>query len=638
MKIKIPLKIVFPLQHLIRYLMDGLRNEEQRRQKSAILKHFGLTEKTDPKSVVKSMRRKLKVYGRQANHTLLDRVFSGQLVSTIVCEECGHSSRRYEQFLDISLPVVEDKPHKPMKKHHNQHNMAPAGDDPNNTEIGCVALEKKSKSRSKKEKERKRKEKRLKGKKGKSASVSKDDEEELVDEEKIRADLEEFEEKPGEKEGPTAEIDLVVDPNSAEIQTGDNKLSGEDVSTIEDNKTASRVVEELEDEKRVITASGFRRHASLVEENEHLAAVRHAAGNDDEGYEEEEGGRCLEEEADWEWDYGDSVVDDKQALRIKARTPETTLDTSPGNSEDASINNQYPYDDEEEAALDQGQDYREKSSEKTGENSDEDLDDEETGASSNGDVEDNTDEDDVRKWVVDKNYLNNLKKLDDLMQVGENLDPHMSQLCKGIASLDLGMRAQKRERVEAEWTSRTLATLAPRYQVSAGECSLYSCLNSFTQSELLTGSNKWACDRCTQIAASNPNNSDAQESNKVEGEKKPKTVYSSASKQMLVFSPPAVLTLQLKRFQQTMSGCKKVNKHVTFPATLDLAAFCSSTCVALPHMSLDPTVQYSLYGVVEHSGSLRGGHYVAYVKTRPSGSPYQVERKLFKLPFCLGIE
>merc|ERR1719474_1488432 len=383
------------------------------------------------------MRRKLRVYGRQANHTLLDRVFSGQLVSTIVCEECGHSSRRYEQFLDISLPVVEDKPHKPMKKHHSQHNMAPAGDDPNITETGCVALEKKSKSQSKKEKGRKRKEKRLIGKKGKIAAMSKDDEEELVGEEKIRADLEEFEGKPGEKEGSTAEIDLVVDPNSADIQTGDHKLSGEEVSKVEDNKTTSRVVEELEDEKRVITASGFRRHASLVEENEHLAAVRYAAGNDDEGYEEEEGGRCLEEEADWEWDYGDSVVDDKQALKIKARTPETTLDTSPGNSE----------------------------------------------------------EDDVRKWVVDKNYLNNLKKLDDLMQVGENLDPHMSQLCKGIASLDMGMRAQKRERVEAEWTSRTLATLAPRYQVSAGESSLYSCLNSFTQSELLTGSNKWACDR-----------------------------------------------------------------------------------------------------------------------------------------------
>merc|ERR1712079_901036 len=116
-----------------------------------------------------------------------------------------------------------------MKKHHSQHNMAPAGDDPTITEAGCVALGKKSKSQSKKEKERKRKEKRLKGEKGKSASVSKDDEEDLVGEEKIRADLEDFEEKPGEKEGSSAEIDLVVDLNSGDIQTGDHKLSGEDV-------------------------------------------------------------------------------------------------------------------------------------------------------------------------------------------------------------------------------------------------------------------------------------------------------------------------------------------------------------------------------------------------------------------------
>jgi len=607
---------------LLRYLMDGLRNEEQRRQKSAILKHFGLTEKTDPKSVVKSMRRKLRVYGRQANHTLLDRVFSGQLVSTIVCEECGHSSRRYEQFLDISLPVVEDKPHKPLKKHHQN---ASAGDNLDIGEEGCVALEKKSKSQSKKEKERKRKEKRLKARKGKTARVSENEDEE--GEEKIRAELQESDEKI-----EAAEIFNDVDAVESEaeaitLQNGESKPLDEK-NLIPKEHTVMEALEELEDEKRVITSSGFRRHASLVaaEESEGLF-VGKQAHNDDEGYEEEEGGRCLEDEAEWEWDYGDSVVADKQTIKVKAKTPETTLEETIDNSETSCV---IPKSADEEI-LDginhttAPHDEKEKSSEKTADNSDDDLDEEETGASSNGDVEDNTDDDDVKKWVVDKNYLNNLKKLDDLMQVGDNLDPHMSKLCKSIASLDLGMRAQKRERVEAEWTARTLATLAPRYQVSPGECSLYSCLNSFTQSELLSGSNKWACERCTQIAASNPDNSDAQESTKVEGEKKPATVYSSASKQMLVFSPPAVLTLQLKRFQQTMSGCKKVNKHVTFPVTLDLAAFCSSTCVALPHMSLDPSVLYSLYGVVEHSGSLRGGHYVAYVKTRSSGSPYQVE-------------
>ena len=597
--------------------MDGLRNEEQRRQKSAILKHFGLTEKTDPKSVVKSMRRKLRVYGRQANHTLLDRVFSGQLVSTIVCEECRHSSRRYEQFLDISLPVVEDKPHKPLKKHHNHQQT---GDDLDAGGEGCVALDKKSKSQSKKEKERKRKEKKLKGKKGKATKEKEEEDEE--GEEKIRAELQESEEKVESTESGDVDAGggvLVPATETPTLQNDGEKPFTEKNPLQEANVV--EVLEELEDERRVITASGFRRQASLVAAEEGLLVGSRSAHDDDEGYEEEEGGRCLEEEADWEWDYGDSV-DDKQMIKVKAKTPETTLEeSSTHRSADDDIVEESSVD-PPDTVLFLPQDDREKSSEK---NSDDDLDEEETGASSNGDVEDNTDEEDMRKWVVDKNYLNNLKKLDDLMQVGENLDPRMSKLCKGIASLDLGMRAQKRERVEAEWTARTLATLAPRYQVGPGECSLYSCLNSFTQSELLTGSNKWACERCTQIAASNPDNSDAQESNnKVGEEKKPATVYSSASKQMLVFSPPAVLTLQLKRFQQTMSGCKKVNKHVTFPVTLDLAAFCSSTCVALPHMSLDPTVLYSLYGVVEHSGSLRGGHYVAYVKTRPSGSPYQV--------------
>jgi len=613
---------------LLRYLMDGLRNEEQRRQKSAILKHFGLTEKTDPKSVVKSMRRKLRVYGRQANHTLLDRVFSGQLVSTIVCEECGHSSRRYEQFLDISLPVVEDKPHKPMKKHHmNQHN-APAGNDLDIGEEGCVALEKKSKSQSKKEKERKRKEKRLKGKKGKTAKVSENEDNE-EGEEKIRAELQESDEK---VEATETFNDGDTETEAITLQKGGGMPCNEEAFILKENKVLE-AFEDLEDEKRVITASGFRRQASLVaaEQGEGPLLVGKQAHDDDEGYEEEEGGRCLEEETEWDWDYGDSIVDDKQTIKVKAKTPETTLEESIGDSEN--IHNSE--DEVGDGVIHALHDEKEKSSEKTAGNSDDDLDEEETGASSNGDVEDNTDEDDLKKWVVDKNYLNNLKKLDDLMQVGDNLDPHMSKLCKSIASLDLGMRAQKRERVEAEWTARTLATLAPRYQVSPGECSLYSCLNNFTQSELLTGSNKWACDRCTQIAASNPDNSDAQESTiKVEGEKKPATVYSSASKQMLVFSPPAVLTLQLKRFQQTMSGCKKVNKHVTFPVTLDLAAFCSSTCVALPQMSLDPSVLYSLYGVVEHSGSLRGGHYVAYVKTRPSGSPYKDLSTFFNPPLA----
>ena len=46
---------------LLRHLMDSLRTEEVKRQKTAILKQFGLSEKTDPKTVSAKIKRKLQV-------------------------------------------------------------------------------------------------------------------------------------------------------------------------------------------------------------------------------------------------------------------------------------------------------------------------------------------------------------------------------------------------------------------------------------------------------------------------------------------------------------------------------------------------------------------------------------------------
>lgn len=122
---------------------------------------------------------------------------------------------------------------------------------------------------------------------------------------------------------------------------------------------------------------------------------------------------------------------------------------------------------------------------------------------------------------------------------------------------------------------------------------------------------------------------------------------------------------------------RKVNRHVDFPLILDLAPFCSASCKVvseafpilcdiLPwprylngsvydespwlvlvletvvcvsvvfsakfpllltfffffflilnqNLAAGERVLYSLYGIVEHSGSMRGGHYTAYVKVR----------------------
>lgn len=69
----------------------------------------------------------------------------------------------------------------------------------------------------------------------------------------------------------------------------------------------------------------------------------------------------------------------------------------------------------------------------------------------------------------------------------------------------------------------------------------------------------------------------------------------------------------MQRFRST-----KLNKPVSFQTVLDLSPFCSKKSRDLPTFDARQNrVLYSLYGVVEHSGSIHGGHYVAFVKVRP---------------------
>jgi ubiquitin carboxyl-terminal hydrolase 16/45 len=83
-------------------------------------------------------------------------------------------------------------------------------------------------------------------------------------------------------------------------------------------------------------------------------------------------------------------------------------------------------------------------------------------------------------------------------------------------------------------------------------------------------------------------------------------VCTSSTIQYLISQVPPVLILHFKRFQTQRVGFRKVLKHVSFPILLDLAPICKGK-------DKKPRV-YALYGVVEHSGTTHGGHYVAYVK------------------------
>uniref|UniRef100_A0A4W4DNN9 Ubiquitin carboxyl-terminal hydrolase n=1 Tax=Electrophorus electricus TaxID=8005 RepID=A0A4W4DNN9_ELEEL len=146
--------------------------------------------------------------------------------------------------------------------------------------------------------------------------------------------------------------------------------------------------------------------------------------------------------------------------------------------------------------------------------------------------------------------------------------------------------------------------LASRPVPDKQECSVESCLYQFTEVEHLTESNSLLCSTCTKRQTSHKAS---------DGSKK--NIYRDALKQMLISSPPPVLTLHLKRFQQVGYSVCKVNRHVQFPQVLDLAPFCSLICKGVEEG--ETQVLYSLYGIVEHSGTMRSGHYTAFVKTRP---------------------
>ncbi|XP_073445608.1 ubiquitin carboxyl-terminal hydrolase 45 isoform X2 [Dendrobates tinctorius] len=149
-------------------------------------------------------------------------------------------------------------------------------------------------------------------------------------------------------------------------------------------------------------------------------------------------------------------------------------------------------------------------------------------------------------------------------------------------------------------------TLSQGYVTISKECSVQSCLYQFTSVELLMGNNKPLCETCAENQMEDQRKAPS-------ADERRNSVYTSARKRLLISSVPANLILHLKRFCQNGLTLRKINRHVDFPFILDLAPFCSVTC---KNISEEKQVQYSLYGVVEHSGSMKGGHYVAYVKIR----------------------
>lgn len=123
----------------------------------------------------------------------------------------------------------------------------------------------------------------------------------------------------------------------------------------------------------------------------------------------------------------------------------------------------------------------------------------------------------------------------------------------------------------------------------SGAITLTDCLLQFYESEELSGGDKYKCEHCKQ--------------------------HHDSTKQLSLVQLPEVMTVHIKRFKFDNyfgnSMGTKLSDIVEFPMEdLDVRQF---TKAVDKYKNEQSVTTYDLFALVEHRGSLNGGHYVGYV-------------------------
>ncbi|GFU31062.1 ubiquitin carboxyl-terminal hydrolase 45 [Nephila pilipes] len=589
---------------LLRQFLDGIRQDEVKRQKKAILRHFNIVN-TSPEDIEEDVKKLVKAYSCYASHTFVDKIFGGLLISTVLCEECKMSSQVFEPFMDMSLPLFEEK----QENYDRPCALLDGGKqedakairsrklnqdvDENNEYVSNKA--KKDYGRPSKHQEKKLKQMEKKEKKRLKRTQNKRTLSKLngnVPEENDKTSENTFEHNEAEEKANDA-----VDDDKIDVENDESNDSDDDsVDTRPDESSPSKEPESLvngdiespleEDSKKLVVESCEVNHSIDKETGESITLNKDVLSPE---VENDDFLVLFDEVINLNDQSSDSLFPhiDNESLLLSEDTRNDQENEDPDVPEEAASTEDYCFADlaenfEKSVAIS-----------KTGSELDERM-----HALSMQVKEVRIRRDSDRQESI----LSSSPGTADSDSPKTNLGSDESPDGKADNEWEDNMSHKLTESQTKEWILKSLSTLKPRKQVAPMECSVDTCLSHFTKPELLTGNNKFRCENCSEIKR------------KKTGDKKA-IVYSNASKQLLVFSPPAVLTLHLKRFQQIITSLRKVNRFVEFPLTLDLTPYCSSACLILPHMSsVKDEILYSLYGIVEHSGHLRSGHYTAYVK------------------------
>ncbi|KAF8788453.1 ubiquitin carboxyl-terminal hydrolase 8-like [Argiope bruennichi] len=116
--------------------------------------------------------------------------------------------------------------------------------------------------------------------------------------------------------------------------------------------------------------------------------------------------------------------------------------------------------------------------------------------------------------------------------------------------------------------------------ILSSKCSLSTCFEHFLKSEKISGEAAWDCPKCK--------------------------TKKEAEKRLRICRVPEILVIQLKRFSYEGLWRRKLQTAVHFDFQFDVP-YEKNTEVY--------NRRYNLYGIVNHFGTLEGGHYTAYCNT-----------------------
>ncbi|CAD8146432.1 unnamed protein product [Paramecium octaurelia] len=121
---------------------------------------------------------------------------------------------------------------------------------------------------------------------------------------------------------------------------------------------------------------------------------------------------------------------------------------------------------------------------------------------------------------------------------------------------------------------------------------IYDCLYFYQQQQQLDENNSWYCNQCNQ--------------------------HVKGIKQLLLYSTPQILIIQLKRFKSSVDMTQKIknNVFVKFPHVLNMSKYVTNLKLPNDYLNGNNTneLKYKLFGVINHYGELYEGHYNTFIK------------------------